>query len=127
MEIKKWEEGQLFEANGAHMRWVFWPGNGCNGLTLHYSVLYPGESFRLHKHDYSADVISVIKGKGKLLTADGEVDIEAGQSVFANAGELHGFKNTGDEPMITIGSQSPADLELYRRGGFGFGKLEKDK
>ena len=61
MEIKKWEDGQLFEQNGGHMRWVFWPGCGYNALTLHYSVLYPGESFHMHDHLYSEDVISVIR------------------------------------------------------------------
>lgn len=76
----------------------------------------------MHDHLYSEDVISVIRGKGKALTAEGEIDIEEGMSLFARARELHGFKNTGDVPMITIGSQSPADLGLYERGGFGFGK-----
>jgi len=125
VEIKKWEDGELFEVNGGHMRWVFWPGNGCNGLTLHYCLLYPGESFAIHSHEYSEDVISVIKGKGKALTAEGEIDVEEGQSVFARVRELHGFKNTGSEPLITLGSQAPADLNLYLRGGFGFGKLDK--
>ena len=123
MEIKAWEDGAQFKQNGGHMRWVFWPGNGCNALTLHYAVLEPGESFRLHNHTYSEDVISVIQGEGKALTADGEVDIKAGMALFARATELHGFKNTGSVPMITLGSQSPADLDLYRKGGFGFGPV----
>ncbi len=127
MEIKRWENGQLFEQNGGHMYWVFWPGSGQNALTLHYSVLYPGESFRLHDHNYSADIISVIEGKGKALTAEGELDIEAGMSLYAGPKELHGFKNTGEFPMITIGSQTPADLELYQRAGFGFGKDKKQE
>lgn len=124
MEIKKWEDGQLFEANGGHMRWVFWPGNGYNGLTLHWSILHQGESFNLHGHEYSEDIISIIQGKGKALTEEGEIDIEAGMSLYARARELHGFKNTGDVPMICVGSQTPADLNLYKKGGFGFGKLE---
>jgi len=41
MEIKKWEDGELFEANGGHMYWVFWPGNESNGVTLHYTYLLP--------------------------------------------------------------------------------------
>ena len=102
------------------MRWVFWPGSGYNSLTLHYSVLYPGESFNLHGHAYSDDIISVVQGSGKVLTADGEKDIEAGMSLYARSGELHGFKNTGKVPMLTIGSQSPADLKLYQIGGFNF-------
>ena len=68
-------------------------------------------------------MISVIQGEGKALTADGEIVIRAGMSLFARARELHGFKNTGTIPMITLGSQSPADLGLYRKGGFGFEKL----
>lgn len=126
MEIKKWEDGELFEVNGGHMRWVFWPGNGNNGLTLHYCVLYSGESFETHSHEYSEDVISVIKGRGKVLTANGEIDVEEGQSVFARPKEIHGFKNTGNEPLITLGSQAPADLNLYRMGRFGFGKMDKE-
>ncbi len=122
MEIKKWEEGYLFESNGGHMRWVFWPGNGYNALTLHYSILYPGESFNLHGHVYSEDVISIIQGEGVALTAEGEFKIKAGMSLFARAKELHGFKNTGNTTMITIGSQSPADLGLYSMGGFSFDK-----
>ena len=106
------------------MRWVFWPGTGCNGVTLHFCVLYPGESFDRHSHEYSEDVISVIKGKGKVLTAEGEIDIGEGQSVLARVGEVHGFKNTSSEPMITLGSQAPADLNLYRSGGFAFGKAD---
>ncbi len=126
MEIKKWEDGHLFESNGGHMRWVFWPGNGYNNLTLHYSILYPGESFNLHDHIYSEDVISIVQGKGKALTAEGELDIEAGMSLYARVGELHGFRNTGDIPMISIGSQSPADLNLYKLGGFGFVRIGKE-
>lgn len=125
MNIKKWEDGELFEVNGGHMRWVFWPETGHGGITLHYCVLHPGESFDRHSHEYSEDVISVIEGKGKVLTANGEIDIEEGQSLFARVGEIHGFKNTGNVPLITIGSQAPADLNLYRMGGFGFGKVNK--
>jgi mannose-6-phosphate isomerase-like protein (cupin superfamily) len=122
MEIKKWQDGESFEAQGSKMYWVFWPGNGHNALTLHFNILKPGESFRMHNHLYSEDVISVIKGNGKALTSEGEMDIEAGQSLFARVGELHGFKNTGKEDMITLGSQSPADLNLYEKGGWHFKK-----
>ncbi|HKL75411.1 MAG TPA: cupin domain-containing protein [Halanaerobiales bacterium] len=125
MEIKRWENGELFETNGGHMRWVFWPGNGYNDLTLHYSVLKPGEAFNLHTHEYSVDVISIVKGEGEVLT-DGEENppIKEGESVFARAGEAHGIKNTGDEEMITLGSQTPGDLELYGMKGYTFGKKE---
>lgn len=120
MKIMRWEEGHLFTAMGGQMRWVFWPKEGCFQLTLHYSVRLPGESFALHTHPTADDIVSVIQGRGKVLTADGELDIEAGQSVWIPAGELHGFKNTGDVPMISLGSQAPPDLEIYKRGGFDF-------
>jgi len=120
MEIKKWEDGELFEANGGHMYWVFWPGNESNGVTLHYTYLLPGESFNLHNHDYSEDIITVIKGEGKVLTDKEELDIEEGMSLRAKAREFHGFKNTGEEPMVLIGSQAPADLNIYKKGGYTF-------
>ena len=41
-------------------------------------------------------------------------------SLRAKVREFHGFKNTGKEPMVLIGSQTPADLNIYKKGGYIF-------
>lgn len=120
MIIKNWDDGKRFTANGGLMYWVFWPGSGQNNLTLHYSVLKQGEAFNLHLHESSDDIISIIEGKGVVLTSNSEVPVMKGQSVYVPKGELHGFKNTGVGDLITLGSQSPPDLELYKKGRSNF-------
>jgi len=41
-------------------------------------------------------------------------------SLRARVREFRGFKNAGKEPMVLIGSQAPADLNIYKKGGYKF-------
>ncbi|MBI2305267.1 MAG: cupin domain-containing protein [Chloroflexi bacterium] len=120
MKILTWEEGHEFRGMGGVMKWIFWPQNGCNQVTLHYAIRQPGEAMPLHSHEFSDDIVSIIQGRGKVVTDQGEFDIQAGQSVWVPAKERHGFKNTGDAPLVTLGSQGPPDPQIYQRAGFRF-------
>ena len=120
MQIKRWEEGQPAPQIGGVMHWVFWPGSGSRRLSLHHGVKLPGEAIAVHVHEGADDIVSVIQGRGVVVTPQGEFPIEAGQSVWIPAGEPHGFRNTGDGPFVTLGCQSPPDFEMYRKRGFKF-------
>lgn len=117
MRIFRFEDGESFKTLGGLIRWVVWPKTGAKNVTLHYAVLEPGQVFASHSHKYSEDVITVIQGKGRIKSDKQVHEIEAGMVVYVDAKEPHEVTNTGDVPMIMIGSQGPPDLDLYRRSG----------
>jgi len=117
MKTFRFDDGETFETLGGLIRWVVWPRTGAKNVTLHYAMLEPGQSFASHSHEYSEDVITVIQGKGRVKSDTDERDIEAGMVVWVDAKEPHEVTNTGDVPMIMVGSQGPPDLDLYRKAG----------
>lgn len=61
----------------------------------------PGAGPGLHRHPYD-EIQFVQSGKG-LWTVDGrQFEAGAGDILVIKAGEIHGFKNTGTEPLVQL-------------------------
>jgi mannose-6-phosphate isomerase-like protein (cupin superfamily) len=111
--ILDWEVGKTVRTDAGFVRGVLWPGNGADRCTLHYASLLPGMAFPGHLHERSVDLVSVISGRGEVLTDDGVLPIRTGQSFYAPEGAMHGTRNTGDAPFVTLGTQTPPDPTIY--------------
>ena len=64
----------------------------------------PGYQTRLHSHPY-VESLTVLDGTGGVWL-EGEDDIvalEPGVTVLLPAGRVHGFRTTGDRPLVTFG------------------------
>jgi mannose-6-phosphate isomerase-like protein (cupin superfamily) len=64
----------------------------------------PGYQTRLHSHPY-VETLTVLEGTGEAWL-DGEdrvVVLEAGVTLLVPANRVHGFRTTGDRPLVTLG------------------------
>ncbi|HEY3908537.1 MAG TPA: cupin domain-containing protein [Stellaceae bacterium] len=64
----------------------------------------PGYQTRLHPHPY-VEALTVLDGTGEVWLdgEDGIVALEPGVTVVLPAGRVHGFRATGDRPLVTFG------------------------
>jgi len=61
----------------------------------------PGGIIPMHQHEVIHEMY-IIKGKGLVLHPQGETPISEGNFVYMPSMEVHGTKNTGDEPLQFI-------------------------
>ena len=113
IKIVKLEDGALYKRRGGTMRFVHWPGLGSETVAVHYLELEPGEEFAEHLHQESVDVITLIQGRGEIVSDGTVYEVEAGQSILVPPGTLHSARNTGDETFISIDVLAPPDPVMY--------------
>ena len=64
----------------------------------------PGYSTQIHSHPY-VELLTVLEGTGEawLEGEDGVVVMEPGVTIAVPANRVHGFRTTGDRPLVTLG------------------------
>jgi quercetin dioxygenase-like cupin family protein len=69
----------------------------------------PGYATREHSHPY-VEILTVLSGRGEAWLAgeDGTVAMEPGVTIAIPAGRVHGFRVSGDEPLVTLGIHASA-------------------
>jgi len=61
----------------------------------------PGSGPGPHRHPYD-EVQFVLEGRGRWTVNGEEFEGSAGDIFVIKAGEVHGFKNTGDSPLVQL-------------------------
>ena len=61
----------------------------------------PGEGPRLHRHPY-VEILIVVDGTATFFDGSGSRVLGAGEFAVVEAGQAHGFKNTGDGMLRQI-------------------------
>lgn len=62
--------------------------------------LIPGASIGMHTHKTNCEILYVLSGSGKMITAEGFERLSAGDCHYCKKGESHSFINDGDEDLI---------------------------
>ncbi len=86
---------------GVTMRVVIGPDEGAPTFTMRVFEVQPGSATPLHSHWWEHEVF-VLSGKGLARRGADEVPIAHGSTVFVPGGELHQFKNAGDDVLRFI-------------------------
>jgi mannose-6-phosphate isomerase-like protein (cupin superfamily) len=73
------------------------------GRAFAHSTLEPGCSLGFHLHKNEAEAYYILRGTGEFNDNGTITTVSAGDVTFTAAGEGHGLKNTGDEPLEFIG------------------------
>ena len=77
-------------------------------VTMTRVTMQPGATQPRHKHDTSEQIWMALSGEGLLLLAEGATrSFKAGQIARFADGEVHGFRNDGDDPFVYISVTSP--------------------
>lgn len=69
--------------------------------------LRPGQSQKVHAHDASDKVYSVLRGTGRFTVGDEEESLGPGHAVIARAGDPHGVRNEGSEDLVVLVVMAP--------------------
>jgi quercetin dioxygenase-like cupin family protein len=102
---------------GATYRTLIGDDNGA-GIPIRTGIQTsePGYATRLHSHPY-VEVLTVVSGQGEAWL-DGEVGVTAmlpGVTISIPAGQVHGFRVVGSEPLVTYGIHTnPKRIVNYR-------------
>lgn len=65
-----------------------------------YGRLEPGASIGLHTHETSSEIMYFLEGRGKVLLADGEERVAAGQCHYCPKGHTHSLVNDSDADLV---------------------------
>jgi len=95
---------------------------GAADMALNYYELAPGDSFAYgyHAHDAQEEVFYVQEGAVTFTTAEGDVEVGAGELVRFGPGEYQRGVNRGDERVVALAMGAPqdaGDTEIIRECG----------
>ena len=99
------DEVQVFENNGNQLRGIATLGTGAKQFEVWRSNVAVGSSTPRHQHD-SEEVFVFLRGKGRAVIGDEEIDFEAPCTLVAPANVPHQYWNTGDvetDAIVIIG------------------------
>lgn len=93
------------------------------GIQVKVYHIKPGMVVPLHSHEASDEVFYCIKGSGFGVSADGEVELNVGDTFVAGAGSLHSLRTEGD--MYVTAFLIPAEKIVCRCKQVSFGDIKK--
>lgn len=107
-----------FRQWGAHRRQVLHPKVGSRLVSMGAIVIAPGQTFGAqdgpHHHRLSEDTVFIVEGEGRVWLGDKWVPVKAGDVFHVPPLVPHCVENTGSVPLVTIGGQTPIDLDYQR-------------
>ena len=65
-------------------------------------VIAPGASIGWHIHEDSAEVMYLLAGRGRVIEAEGEYPLSAGQACYCPKGRGHSFVNDSEEDLLLL-------------------------
>ncbi|HZQ89184.1 MAG TPA: cupin domain-containing protein [Gaiellaceae bacterium] len=91
--------------------WLFEgrPGAGI-GISAFVVRTPPGTSVELHVHPYSETFV-LLEGSGRWTAGDDVIELHANQILVVPADTPHGFRNTGDRPLLVVSVHESGTLE----------------
>jgi quercetin dioxygenase-like cupin family protein len=89
------------QAKDVSMKVLIGAAEGWEGHVMRQFELEPGGYTPKHSHPWP-HINYVLEGEGTLYKAEGEQPIQKGSVAYVPAGELHQFKNVGQEKLVFI-------------------------
>jgi quercetin dioxygenase-like cupin family protein len=85
-------------AVGCQMRRLLGPEDGTPTFAMRQFEVAPGGHTPRHSHPYEHEVF-VLEGAGVVVEGEREHPLAAGDVIFVVPGEIHQFRNTGQQPL----------------------------
>jgi quercetin dioxygenase-like cupin family protein len=81
---------------GVKIRWLISKSEGAPNFAMREFEIEPGGHTPYHSHHWEHEVY-VVSGEGAAVSEKTEIPIGQGMTIFVSPGEMHNFKNTGQE------------------------------
>jgi quercetin dioxygenase-like cupin family protein len=95
------EQVTHYGSTGTTIRWLINRDNGARTFAMRRFVVQPGGEIPLHSHEADHEIY-ILSGEGVAFTPEHEVAIESDMFLYVPPNEKHGYRNTGDTPLIFI-------------------------
>jgi mannose-6-phosphate isomerase-like protein (cupin superfamily) len=83
------------------------------GVTMFVVRTPPGRFVELHTHPY-AETFVLLAGTGRWTAGREVLDVEAERIISVPAATPHGFRNTGEEPLLLVSvHESPTLIQTF--------------
>jgi mannose-6-phosphate isomerase-like protein (cupin superfamily) len=91
--------------------WLF-EGEARAGVGISFFVVRtpPGGGVDIHVHPYSETFV-LLEGSGRWAAGEDIVELTANQVLVVPANTPHGFRNTGDVPLLVVSVHESGTLE----------------
>jgi len=87
---------------GIDLRWLIAEKENAPNFAMRLVTIHPGGVFAPHHHPYEHEIY-VLEGTGVVTNPDGDVGVmQPGVFVLVPPDEIHGYRNTGDQPLKFI-------------------------
>ena len=80
------------------------------GISVFVTRTPPGASVELHVHPYPETFV-LLEGSGRWTAGDQVVELRANQILVVPPETPHGFRNTGDQPLLVVSIHESGTLE----------------
>ncbi len=104
MKIAHYTESELMPvgregAKGFAGRLVIGSRDGAKNFYMRFFEIAVNGYTPVHRHEWEHEII-IFSGKADFFNAGKWVPVSQGDTLFVPGSEEHGFKNTGDAPMV---------------------------
>ncbi len=101
-------EAEIMELPGRTWRSYLGPKNtGTKNSSMGISIFPPGSKPTGHVHPAEEETVYCISGHGRLVSSEGDAELEPGVAVWIPAGLFHATESDGPEPLELLCSFSP--------------------
>ena len=90
-----------YGATGTTIRWLINKDNGARTFAMRRFEVQPKGEIPLHDHEADHEIY-ILSGNGVAFTPDQEVIIESDMFLYVPPNESHGYRNTGDDPLVFL-------------------------
>jgi mannose-6-phosphate isomerase-like protein (cupin superfamily) len=90
--------------------WLFEGAKAGAGVSMFITRTRPGACVELHVHPYT-ETFLLLEGSGRWTAGDDVVEMEAEQMLVVPRATPHGFRNTGDVPLLVVSVHEAPALE----------------
>ncbi len=80
---------------------------GAKDVTILFSIISPGSTTGLHRHDGSEEYMYIVTGRGTFTVGGETTPIEPDVIIIAEAGKDHEIRNLSDETMKLLAIYAP--------------------
>jgi mannose-6-phosphate isomerase-like protein (cupin superfamily) len=80
------------------------------GISVFVVRTPPGRAVELHTHPY-AETFVLLEGAGRWTAAEDVVELRANQMLVVPPETPHGFRNTGEQPLLVVSVHESGTLD----------------